>query len=121
MSIQAANAQLTTAQQNAAKSLASTGYTNHYPLNPPKAWCSGCKKVTVPYSINLGQIITMTQDQPRTSLDIILAPTQHHSAPGLLTIQIHNICWIQRIRMVLTKLYQLRRVAMVFFGDKSKH
>jgi hypothetical protein len=88
VSFQAANAQLTTAQQNAAKSLVSTGYTNHYPLNPPKSWCSGCKNVTVPYSITLGQLITMAPDQPRTSLDIILAPTQHQSAPGLLTIQI---------------------------------
>ena len=88
MSVQAANAQLTTAQQNAAKSLVSTGYTNHYPLNPPKAWCSGCKNVTVPYSITLGQLITMAPDQPRTSLDIILAPTQSQSAPGLLTVQI---------------------------------
>lgn len=84
----AANAQLTTAQQNAAKSLVSTGYTNHYPLNPPRVWCSGCANVTVPYSINLGQVITMAPDQPRTSLDIILAPTQDQSAPGLLTIQI---------------------------------
>jgi hypothetical protein len=84
----AANAQLTTAQQNAARSLVSTGYTNHYPLNPPRVWCSGCPNVAIPYSINLGQIITMAPDQPRTSLDIILAPTQHQSAPGLLTIQI---------------------------------
>jgi hypothetical protein len=34
----AANAQLTTAQQNAAKSLAATGYTNHYPIDPPRSW-----------------------------------------------------------------------------------
>jgi hypothetical protein len=84
----AANAQLTTAQQNAAKSLVATGFTNHYPLNPPRSWCSGCQTIVVPYSINLGQIITMAPDQPRTSLDIILAPTQHQSKPGLLTIQI---------------------------------
>jgi len=88
VSVQAANAQLTTAQQNAAKSLVSTGYTNHYPLNPPRSWCSGCANITVPYSINLGQLVGMVPDQPRTSLDIVLAPTQHQSAPGLLTIQI---------------------------------
>lgn len=88
LSVQAANAQLTTAQQNAAKSLVSTGYTNHYSLNPPRSWCSGCTNITVPYSITLGQLITMAPDQPRTSLDIILAPTQHQSAPGLLTVQI---------------------------------
>jgi hypothetical protein len=84
----AANAQLTTAQQNAAKSLVATGYTNHYPINPPRSWCSGCPNIAIPYSINLGQIITMAPDQPRTSLDIILAPTQHQSTPGILTIQI---------------------------------
>ena len=42
-----ANAQLSTAQQNAAKSLVATGYTNHYPLNPPRTWCSSCSNVTV--------------------------------------------------------------------------
>ena len=84
----AANAQLTTAQQSAAKSLVATGYTNHYPINPPRSWCSGCPKIAIPYSINLGQVITMVPDQPRTSLDIILAPTQHQSKPGILTIQI---------------------------------
>jgi hypothetical protein len=83
-----ANAQLTTAQQNAARSLVSTGYTNHYPLNPPRVWCSGCPNVAIPYSINLGQLTTMSPDQPKTSLDIILAPTQHQSKPGILTIQI---------------------------------
>jgi hypothetical protein len=30
----------------------------------------------------------MAPDQPRTSLDVILAPTQHQSSPGLLTMQI---------------------------------
>lgn len=84
----AANAQLTTAQQNAARSMVATGYTNHYPINPPRSWCSGCPNIVIPYSINLGQIITMAPDQPRTSLDIILAPTQHQSTPGILTIQI---------------------------------
>lgn len=88
VSVQAANAQLTTAQQSAAKSLVSTGYTNHYSLNPPRSWCTGCANITVPYSITLGQLIGMVPDQPRTSLDIIIAPTQHQSAPGLLTIQI---------------------------------
>ena len=71
-----------------ARSLVATGYTNHYPMNPPRTWCTGCPNITIPYSINLGQLITIAPDQPRTSLDIILAPTQHQSAPGLLTIQI---------------------------------
>ena len=65
---QATNAQLTTAQQNAPKSLVSTGYTNHYPLNPPRTWCSGCSNVTVPYSINLGQLIRWHQ----TNLEQVL-------------------------------------------------
>ncbi|MFY9795962.1 MAG: hypothetical protein WAK17_21085 [Candidatus Nitrosopolaris sp.] len=88
ISDQAASAQLTPSQQNAARSLVATGYTNHYPMNPPRTWCTGCPNITIPYSINLGQLITIAPDQPRTSLDIILAPTQHQSAPGLLTIQI---------------------------------
>lgn len=88
LSFQEANAQLTAAQQQALKSMVATGYTNHYPINPPAVPCPTCSKVTIPYSINLGQVIAMAADQPRTSLDIILAPTQHQSAPGVLTIQI---------------------------------
>jgi hypothetical protein len=88
LSSQAANAQITPAQQEALKSLVSTGYTNSYPLNPPRSWCSGCPHVSVKYSINLGQLIAMVPDQPRTSLDIIIAPTQHQSAYGVITMQI---------------------------------
>src|SRR5215469_2044671 len=87
-SSQAANAQITPAQQQALNALVSTGYTNSYPLNPPRTWCTGCPHVSVKYSINLGQLIAMVPDQPRTSLDIILAPTQHQSQYGILTIQI---------------------------------
>lgn len=85
---QTANAQITPAQQQALKSMVATGYTNHYPINPPAVPCPSCTNVTLPYSINLGQVIAMAPDQPRTSLDIILAPTQHQSAPGVFTIQI---------------------------------
>ena len=88
MQIQTANAQLTAAQQKAVGSLVATGYTNHYPINPPAVPCPTCQTVTIPYSINLGQVITMAANQPKTALDIILAPTQHQSAPGVLTIQI---------------------------------
>jgi hypothetical protein len=88
ISDQAASAQLTPSQQNAARSLVATGYTNHYPMNPPRTWCTGCPNITIPYSINLGQLITIAPDQPRTSLDIILAPTQHQSAYGILTVEI---------------------------------
>jgi hypothetical protein len=88
LSSQAANAQITPAQQEALRTLVSTGYTNSYPLNPPRTWCSGCPHVSVKYSINLGQLIAMVPDQPRTSLDIVLAPTQHQSTYGVITIQI---------------------------------
>jgi hypothetical protein len=79
---QAATAQLTPAQQQALKSLVATGFTNHFPLKV------GSQNFSIPYSINLGQVITIAADQPRTSLDIILAPTQHQTAPGVFTIQI---------------------------------
>jgi len=88
LSSQSTNAQISAAQQQALKSLVTTGYTNSYPLNPPRTWCTGCPNISVKYSINLGQLIAMIPDQPRTSLDVILAPTQHQSANGLLTIQI---------------------------------
>ena len=88
LSHQEANAQLTAAQQQAVKSMVATGYTNHFPINPPAVPCPTCQTVTIPYSINLGQVITMAANQPKTALDIILAPTQHQSAPGVLTIQI---------------------------------
>ena len=88
LSSQAANAQITPAQQQALKSLVETGYTNSYPINPPRTWCTGCPHISVKYSINLGQLIAMVPDQPRTSLDIILAPTQHQSQYGILTVQI---------------------------------
>lgn len=88
MPFQAANAQLTPAQQQAARSMVTTGYTNHFPLQPPHPYWTSTHNVSLAYSINLGQIITMAPDAPRTSLDIILAPTQHQSAPGLFTLQI---------------------------------
>ena len=87
-SSQAANAQLSASQQQALNSLIKTGFTNSYPINPPRAWCTGCPKVSIPYSINLGQLLAMVPDQPRTSLDIILAPTKYQTSYGLFTIQI---------------------------------
>lgn len=86
LSFQAAYAQITPAQQQALKSLVSTGFTNHYPLkvgapNPPPTF-------SVPYSINRGILVAMAADQPRTSLDAIIAPTQHESVAGVLTISI---------------------------------
>jgi hypothetical protein len=87
-SYQAANAQLSTSQQQALNSLIKTGYTNSYPINPPRTWCTGCPNISIPYSINLGQLLAMVPDQPRTSLDILLAPTQHQSSYGIFTVQI---------------------------------
>lgn len=92
LSSQAVYAQITPAQQQALKSLVATGYTNSYPINPPRTWCSGgppsCPNVSIKYSITLGQLIAMVPDQPRTSLDVVLAPTQHATSYGLLTMQI---------------------------------
>ena len=89
---QVANAQLTPSQQQALGSLVATGYTNSYPINPPRTWCSGgppgCPNISIKYSINLGQLIGMLPDQPRTSLDVVIAPTQHQTTYGFLTIQI---------------------------------
>jgi len=87
-SFQAANAQLSATQRQALDSLIKTGFTNSYPINPPRAWCTGCPNVSIPYSINLGQLLAMVPDQPRTSLDILLAPTKYQTSYGLFTIQI---------------------------------
>ena len=85
---QAANAQLSPAQQQALNSLIKTGYTNSYPINPPRAWCTDCPNISIRYSINLGQLLAMVPDQPRTSLDILLAPTKYQTSYGLFTVQI---------------------------------
>jgi hypothetical protein len=87
-SFEAANAQLSNTQRQALDSLIKTGYTNSYPINPPRAWCTGCPNVTIPYSINLGQLLAMVPDQPRISLDILLAPTKYQTSYGYMTIQI---------------------------------
>jgi hypothetical protein len=87
-SSQPVNAQLSPAQERALNSLIKTGFTNSYPINPPRAWCTDCPNVSIPYSINLGQLLAMVPDQPRTSLDILLAPTKYQTSYGLFTIQI---------------------------------
>jgi hypothetical protein len=87
-SSQAANAQLSATQRQALESLIKTGYTNSYPINPPRAWCTDCPNVSIPYSINLGQLLAMVPDQPRTSLDILLAPTKYQSTYGIFSVQI---------------------------------
>ena len=90
-SSQPVNAQLSPAQERALNSLIKTGYTNSYPINPPRAWCTGCPNISIPYSIHLGQLLAMVPDQPRTSLDIILAPTKYQTSYGLFTIQIPRL------------------------------
>lgn len=82
LSLQAVNAQLTPAQQQALKSLVSTGFTNHYPLKV------GSQSFSIPYSINRGIVVAMAANQPKTALDVIISPTQHQSSPGVLSIQI---------------------------------
>jgi len=91
LSPQSVNAQLSPAQERALNSLIKTGFTNSYPINPPRAWCTGCPNVSIPYSINLGQLLAMVPDQPRTSLDILLAPTKYQTSYGLFTIQIPRL------------------------------
>lgn len=90
-SSQPANAQLSPSQERALNSLIKTGYTNSYPINPPRAWCTGCPNISIPYSISLGQLLAMVPDQPRTSLDILLAPTKYQTSYGLFTIQIPRL------------------------------
>jgi hypothetical protein len=87
-SFQAANAQLSATQRQALDSLIKTGYTNSYPINPPRTWCTDCPNISIPYSIHLGQLLAMVPDQPRTSLDILLAPTKYQTSYGYMTIQI---------------------------------
>ena len=85
---QAANAQITGAQHQALKSMVATGFTNNYPLKV------GSQNFSIPYSISLGQVITMIADKARTSLDIYLrgvyvySPTPHQTEPGVFMIQI---------------------------------
>ncbi len=87
-SSQAASAQLSATQRQALDNLLKTGYTNSYPINPPRAWCTGCPNISIPYSIDLGQLLAMVPDQPRTSLDILLAPTKYQISYGLFAVQI---------------------------------
>jgi hypothetical protein len=90
-SSQPANAQLSPSQERALNSLIKTGFTNSYPINPPRTWCTGCPNISIRYSISLGQLLAMVPDQPRTSLDIILAPTKYQTSYGLFTIQIPRL------------------------------
>jgi|SRR6188472_1029958 len=85
-SFQAANAQLSATQRQALDSLIKTGFTNSYPINPPRTWCTGCPNISIPYSIHLGQLLAMVPDQPRISLDILLAPTKDQTTYGVYTV-----------------------------------
>ena len=42
----------------------------------------------MPSGINLGQLLAMVPDQPRTSLDILLDPTKYQLTYGVFTVQI---------------------------------
>jgi hypothetical protein len=80
--LQAANAQFTSAQQQALQSLITTGFTNHQPLT------AGGQTFSIPYSIKEGVLIGMLVNQPKTSIDVVLAPTQFAKTSGVFTIQI---------------------------------
>ena len=122
LSSQAVYAQITPAQQQALKSLVATGYTNSYPINPPRTWCSGgppgCPNVSIKYSITLGQLIAMVPDQPRTSLDVVLAPTQHATSYGLLTMQIPRWALDSKNPSGTDTPFRVRWMVMVFPGHK---
>lgn len=79
---QVANAQLTPAQQQALQSLATTGFTNAQNVTV------GGQTFDIKYSISQGQVIAIVPAPPTTSIDTIIAPTQHASTMGLFTIQI---------------------------------
>jgi hypothetical protein len=79
---QAANAQLTGAQQQALQSLATTGFTNQQTV------AVGGQNFSIPYSIREGQVVAIVPAPPTTSLDVILAPTQYAKTYGVFTIKI---------------------------------
>jgi len=79
---QAANAQLTGAQQQALQSLATTGFTNQQTVTV------GGQNFSIPYSIREGQVVAIVPAPPTTSLDVILAPTQYAKTYGVFTIKI---------------------------------
>jgi hypothetical protein len=82
MSIQAANAQLTPAQQQALQSLATTGFTNQQTVTV------GGQNFSIPYSIREGQVVAIVPAPPTTSIDVIIAPTQFAKTYGVFTIKI---------------------------------
>ena len=47
-----------------------------------------CPNISIPYGINLGQPLAVVPDQPRTSLDILLAPIKYQSTFGVFSVQI---------------------------------
>jgi lipoprotein-anchoring transpeptidase ErfK/SrfK len=79
---QVANAQLTPAQQQALQSLSTTGFTNSQPVSV------GGQNFDIKYSIKEGQVVGIVPAPPTTSIDVIIAPTQHAKTPGVFTIQI---------------------------------
>ena len=79
---QVANAQLTSAQQQALNSLAKTGFTNQQPVS-----VNG-QNFPIKYSIREGQVVGILPAPPTTSVDVIIAPTQFAKTYGVFTIQI---------------------------------
>lgn len=79
---QVANAQITAEQQQALNSLVTTGFTNKQTVTV------GGQNFSIPYSIHQGQVVGIIPSIPTTSIDVIIAPTQHAKTIGIFTIQI---------------------------------
>jgi len=80
---QMANAQLTPSQQQAINSLVTTGFTNQQNVTTPSG-----QTFTVSYSIKEGIVVAIVPNVPKTSLDVIIAPTQYAKTYGVFTIEI---------------------------------
>ena len=79
---QVANAQLSSAQQQALNSLSSTGFTNQQPIT-----VNG-ESMPIKYSIREGQVVAIVPAPPTTSVDVIIAPTQYAKTYGVFAIEI---------------------------------
>jgi hypothetical protein len=80
---QMVNAQLTPSQQTAINSLMTTGFTNQVNVTTP-----GGQTFPVFYSIKEGIVVAIVANVPKTSVDVIIAPTQYANTYGVFTIKI---------------------------------
>ena len=80
---QMANAQLTPSQQTAINSLITTGFTNQQNVTTP-----GGQTFPIFYSIKEGIVVAIVPNEPKASLDVIIAPTQYAKTYGVFAIKI---------------------------------